>query len=668
VVLAAVGHPLWLFYAFLLRKVFKMDGRSRIRISYRPGRTSPEDLQTRFYTYVFSVEGLKYLAYLGSILFALALILLLRDFIAQLLTLRYIQLTGLILFTLLTYLTGWRLFAGQRNRVLANALLLIGAILLPVNFWYYRVYILRIESRDQYLVGLLCAALYFLTAIQLSNVLFSYVAPFVLHFSLLLILYRLDYQLEWFVFASALLATLYPFAADYLENQARPFFKYPLVATSLGGLFFSGLGFLALDQLENAYLPLYLFLCGALILNKIAQIQLDYRYLFLGLPLVLFIYVKHLAEFDLAHYWAGFLFSALSLLIVGILLILERRTRTNATRRSQTHEDLYSYPSVRPVTLDLQDYLIFLTMTLIIFSLPMDLASYVYLASKLISLRDLSHLYSNATFSFDLLGETWKGVQISIYYLSHFSLVSLVIMVSTLFTTLTAAVLGKITQLKPFGFYSTLAFLGFFTIALIRFWHPLLYVDVYFVFYLGLALLSVLLMKGFVQESGELRQVFTLPLYVLAVVSFLIAYVLAGLYFDLTLDKNFDYYLCTLSLLGGMILLKTRRMEAAEASRFSLSGTLLLIVPLCVSSFVHWTSYVFFISATIATALGYIVYGWIRQERTFLFLGTLFLLIQVVYILATVKPGQTLVKLILLAMGVVLISVGVYLRRWRAQR
>lgn len=660
-ILAIVGHPLWLLYAFLLRKVIKISKQSKANITDESKHTTIKKLPIEFYTYILSGEGLQYLTYLGSVLFVLALILLLKDFIAQLLTLRYIQLIVLILFTFLAYLMGWKLLTWQNNPVLAKVLLMIGAILFPVNFWYYHVYILMVENRNHYIVGFLCTALYFLTAVRLSSVIFSYIALFTFHTSLLLILYRLNYPLEKFVFTSALIAVFYPFIAGYLENRNKPFFKYPLIIISLGGLFFSIWGILALEQLKNIYLSLYLSLCGIIILNKITQIQVDYRYPFLGIPIVIPIYIKHLAEFDLTHYWIGILFSSLSAVMLGILLILERRDFRSLS-------DFGDLAPFRPLSLNLKDHLFFLTLTLIIFSLTIDLTSYIYLVSKLMSLKDLGHLYTQTAFSFDLLGESWKGLQISIYYLSHFSFVSLVILFSTLFTTLIAVILAGLAHLRILGFYGALAFLGCFTIALARFWHPLLYGNYYFLFYFGLALLSFFLIIGPVQNSRQMQQVFTPPLYILAGTSLLISYMLAGLYFDLTRDKNFDYYLCTLSLLGGIILLLAYRIKSTASPQLKLSGALLMITPLCISSFVEWTSYIFFIFATLTTALGYLIYGWTRQERTLVSIGIFFLMSQIVYILITIQPGQVLVKLILLTLGVILILAGIYLKKWNMRR
>ncbi len=667
ILIAIIGHPLWLLYAALLRKIFKIGKKPSIHVPPESGGPTEKEWQTRFYSHVFSGEGLKYVAYFGSIVFALAFILLLKDFIARLLTIRYVQFGGLVLFTVLTYGSGWKLFTRTHHRILANVLLLIGAILFPVNFWYYQVYILEIESRDHYLVGFLCTILYFLTAVRLSHVIFSYLVPLGFYVSLLLFLYRLDEELEWFILVSTLMAVFYAYLAEYLQNQNKPFFKYPLIMTSLTGLLFSAISFPFLKSMENTYLPVYLFICGILVLYKVTQIQLDFRYLFLGIPFVGMIYTKYLTQFDLASYWIGIFFSTLSLIMAVILWLLNYKTFLNTG--FSAHRDLHTPGfSDSQTPLNRKNLkalpLLFLAVTLMIFSFPMDFASYVYLVYKSISLYEVSRLYLNMNFSFDLLGEMWKGLQISIYYLGHFSFMSIVILFSMLFTAISAAILGRIILSRILGFYSILAFLGFFTVTLIRFRHPLLYLEYYFLFYLGLAVLSLFLLLGLSQKSGEISQIFTPPLYTLTIVSLLISYVLAGRYFNFSLDRNFDYYLCTLSLFGIIILALTHSKGFGEFPRARLFGALATIVPVCLSSFVDWTSYTFFIFATITLALIYLVYGWIRQDMIFAFLGILFLLIQVIYILATVQPGQVLIKLILLTLGMILIGLGIYLKKW----
>lgn len=626
-----------------------------------------KELQTRFYAYFFSGEGLKYLAYFGSIVFSLAFILLLKDFIARLLTIRYVQFGALVWFTLLTYGIGWKLFTRNHHRVLATALLLIGAILFPVNFWYYQVYILEIESRNYYLIGFLCTILYFLTAVRLSHVIFSYLTPLGFYVSLLLVLYRLHEGPEWFIFVSTLTAVFYAYLAEYLQSQNRPFFKYPLILASLTGLLFSAIGFLTLEVIENISLPIYLFICGILVLYKVTQIQLDFRYLFLGIPFIETTYPKYLAQFDLTYYGVSIVFSSLSLIMAVILWLLNRRTFTSTG--FSVHTDLNSLGfSDSQVPLNRKNLkalpLLFLAITLIVFSFPMDLAVYIYLIQKLISLYEVSRLYLNMNFSFNLLGEMWKGLQISIYYLGYFSSMSIMILFSMLFTAVSAGILGRIILSRLLGFYSILAFLGFFTVTLIRFRHPLLYRDYYFLFYLGLTILSLFLLLSLSQKSGEISQIFIPPLYTLTIVSLLISYVLAGRYFNFTLDRNFDYYLCTLSLLGIIILALTHSKSSGRFPRIRLFGALMTIVPICLSSFIEWTSYTFFIFATITLALIYLIYGWIRREMVFASLGILFLLIQVIYILATVQPGQILIKLILLTLGIILIGLGVYLKKW----
>lgn len=477
------------------------EEKPKTEIIEDPKYGSIKELQARFYTRLSSAERLKYLACLGSIFFIFALTLLFKDYIAKFSSIRSIYWLILNFFSLLTYLEGWRLVKRQRNQILANSFLIIGAILFPISIWGYSTYILKVENRDLYLIiGFLCVLLYTLTAIRLSSVIFSYMALFTLHTSLFLILYRSGYSLKWLIFTSTLLALLYVFIANYLKGQNKPFFIYPLMVLSLGGLFFSALNFWTLDQIESAYLPAYLLICGILIFNQIAQIQIDPRYPFLGIPFIVIIYARQLIELDLTYYWMGILFSTCSLLLISIRLGFKHR-----------------------FSVHLENYLLFSAMTLIIFSLPIDIVSYVYLTSKLLILGDLNHFYLPTTLSLDIPGKMWKELHTMIYYLSQFSSISIAVMISLLLAALIAIIAGRLASSQLFGFYSIIAFLGSFTVALIKVWHPLLYMDYYFIFYLGLAFLLLLILINLSQKSKEIQRVFMPPLYSLVIISLLIS-------------------------------------------------------------------------------------------------------------------------------------------------
>jgi hypothetical protein len=645
-ILAVVGHLLWIFYRFIFRALIRLVGRAR-------GQKDVDliALDRRFFAYLFSVEGLRYWAYLGGIIVAVALILLLKDYIAGLLAIRYVQLAGIMFVTALTYIGGWKLCNAPRQRILGTSLMIIGGILLPVNFWYYQEYILMVNRHQAYLVGFICTAVYLFTAIQRSSVLFAYIAPLTFHTSTLLILYKLDYELEIYVFLSALLAILYPLAADYLAERWRKQFKSPLILAAIGGLLFAAIAFLYLKHLENLYLPVYLFIAATLILNKIAQIKLDPRYLFIGIPIVVIIYLRHLESFDLAHYWFGLLFSALALVAIGIWRMFVK-----------------SLPN-SPYTF----YFQLLPLTLIIFSLPVDITSYLYLADKLGSLQQFRWLFTSGSLSIDALGNTWQGVQIGIYYLGYFSIVSLVVFISTGLTFITASIIAVINRSKLVGFYGITALFFCFSIGLIKFWHPMLYIDRYFLFYGGLTLfftgyLYVPHTSSFAKDAQARRLRYTEPfapaLYIYRTISVLLTYIFAGIYFELSVDHNFDYYLCTLSLLGLVLLYHLKDFRGdLFLKNLKFAAVMMIIGPLLLSSFVHWTSYTFFMLLTFVVGVIFLVFGWYKEDKIYLTLASLTILTEVIYAFLTVEAGQLFIKFLLLLLGLVLILVGVYFRK-----
>ena len=642
-ILAVVGHVLWIFYRFLFRLLLRLLGQSRGQ-----PETDLIALDRRFFAYLFSAEGLRYWAYLGGIIAAAALILLLKDFIANLLAIRYVQLAGIAFVTALTYFGGWKLCDAPRQRILGTALMIIGAILLPVNFWYYQKYILMIDRQQAYLVGLICTAVYLFTAIRRSSLLFAYLSPLTFHASVLLILHKLDDELEIYVFLSALLAILYPLAADYLTGKRGSQFQAPLILTALAGLVFAVVAFLFLERLENVALPVYLFIAAALISNKIAQIKLEPRYLFLGIPIVILIYLKHLESFDLAHYWFGLFFAALALLTVGIGRIL-------AAARPAS-----------PYTF----YFQLLPLTLIIFALPVDITSYLYLADKLGSLSQLGRFFDSGRLSVDALRDTWQGVQIGIYYLSYFAVVSLVILASTGVTFLAAGILAVKTRSKLVGFYALTALFCCLTIGLLRFWHPLLHVDRYFLFYGGLTLFfgeSLWLIERNVNRAGapaEELAPFVPALYFYGILSLLLTYILTGVYFELDGERHFDYYLCTLTLLGLVLLALLKAFQGETLLKnLKFAAVALILSPLLINSFGHWAAYKFFMLLTLLAGLIFLVYGWQREDRAYLTLASLTILTEVIYAFITVQAGQVFIKLVLLLLGVMLILVGVYFRR-----
>ncbi len=654
-ILALVGHLLWIFYRFLFRAFIQLIARSR-------GQEEADlpALNFRFFTYLFSAEGLRYWAYLGGVMVAVAAILLIKDYIAALLLIKYVQLAGIALVTGLTYIGGWKLSASPKHRTLGAALMLIGGILLPVNFWYYQKYILMVDRHQAYLVGFICTVVYLFSAIMRSNALFSYIAPLSFHVSTLLILKKLDYELEIYVFVSALLAVLYPIAADYLEEKWRSRFKSPLLVAAVGGLLFAAIAFLNLGRLENVYLPVYLFVAAALILNKIAQLKLDPRYLFLGLPIVAIIYLRHLEAFDLAHYWFGLFFSSLALVALGIWWIFFTRFP----------ESSYTF------------YFQLLPLTLLMFSLPVDITSYLYLADKLGSLQQFRHLYSTAGLSVDALGNTWQGIHIAIYYLSYFSVVSLVIFASTGLTFISSAIIASKDRSTPVAFYSLSALFCCFSVGLIRFRHPMLFLDTYFLWYLGLSLVFAGCLWALRQKTkGEGQRAeepfsftfylspFASGLYAYAIISFLLTYVLAGVYFEMELDDNFDYYLCTLSLLGVIMLYLARNLPRDSFLRkLHVAAAVMVIGPLMLSSFIDWTSATFFMALTFLAGLIFLIYGWYTEEKAYLAVGSLSLLTEAVYAFLTVETGQVLIKVILLLLGVMLIFIGVYLKKGQTLR
>ena len=124
--------------------------------------------------------------------------------------------------------------------------------------------------------------------------------------------------------------------------------------------------------------------------------------------------------------------------------------------------------------------------------------------------------------------------------------------------------------------------------------------------------------RGILSQSRRLRYIepFVPALYIYGILSFLLAYVLAGVYFDMSFDDNFDYYLCALSLLGLVLLYLLKDFQGESfLKNLEFAAVLMIIAPLMLSSFIDWTSYMFFMLLTFIVGLIFLIYGWYIEDK-----------------------------------------------------
>jgi hypothetical protein len=132
----------------------------------------------------------------------------------------------------------------------------------------------------------------------------------------------------------------------------------------------------------------------------------------------------------------------------------------------------------------------------------------------------------------------------------------------------------------------------------------------------------------------------------------------------MSFENNFDYYLCSLSLLGLVLLYLLKEFQGETfLKNLEFAAVLMIIGPLLLSSFFDWTSYTFFMLLTFLVGLIFLIYGWYIEDRIYLTLASLTILTEVIYAFVTVEAGELFIKLLLLILGLVLILVGVYFRK-----
>ncbi len=392
---AGTGHLLWLFYSFLWRSGISLlgVGKKEPVVVATPG--ADEGLFGRLTT-VLARQGLRLVGVLGAFLALWGFFWLLGDLVADQALQRRIQLAALMVLTLALLVAGYRIRVASED-LLGTGLLCLGFWMIPIDAWFYEVYILGYSTRSAWqLFGALSVLGAFLVNRTGSRT-FGWMTPPCLLASILLMGDKFRWPVEQLAWVASVIGPGFLAMARWTgtdpASRAHRCTSSLLVCAMVSPVI--ALGALASSSPEVApWLPLAVAVAGSGTVAAVAYLVSDLRGLLLLVPYHVFLFQEVFHRYSVDYGSLGLLAAAL-----GLALLALERTRRRGAERRRGLDPWCSVPAL----------------TLLLAAVVGDGTMLALLVSRIAGLRipDVAGLAPEA------MGGAWAEIQRGVFYLSR---------------------------------------------------------------------------------------------------------------------------------------------------------------------------------------------------------------------------------------------------------